>query len=742
MKKLTKVLILAVVFIMLFGTVFSSAAEPYDTYTYSIDGETLKSPPAFSAVDDFDAVDMRIKELDPAKGNFGSKLSDITTDNDGNIYISDSDNNRVVVLNKYYEAIHIISEYDYYGQTKSLKDPKGIFVSDPEIMADGSSYIYICHTGKNAKGEEIGEVVIFDRNFEYVDTIVKPASNILKEQSFKPHAVAVDKYGRMFIVSLTADEGAIVLSASGEFTGFIGVQKVTMTLLEQIWSKFMSTDARKKQELKLANPYNNIAVDDEGFVYVTTYSTKVDDLKKQFSAIKSKSAASSPVKKLNAQGDEIMKRNGFFDPGGEVVINIADLSTIVDVVVGAEGTWTILDTNPSSNTAKQKGRFFTYDQSGNLLFAFGASGDQLGQGSTLAGITYHVFENEGKGTETTRFIAMDARGNITVYEPTDYYYAIIDALKAESGNNHAEARVAWENVLSFNNNFDLAYIGIGKALYNQGDYEGAMEYLEKSYETKIWSKASAAAGDQIMKVWLFPVIIAIIAVVVLFFKFLGYAKKRNKETSIKVGPRSFVEELLFAFHLVFHPFDGFWDLKHEKRGSVRAGTVILVLTGLSLFYQSIGRGYPFNPRGETLNIFLIFGILALVFFLFCISNWCLTTLFEGEGSFKDIYIAATYSLAPLPLFLIISTIMTNVLNIEAESIVSLISAIGYIWVGILLFFGMMVTHDYSMGKNFITILGTILAMLIIAFISVLFISLVAKIIGFVVAIFAEVGNRM
>ena len=106
MKKLTKVLILAVVFIMLFGTVFSSAAEPYDTYTYSIDGETLKSPPAFSAVDEFDAIDMKIKELDPANGNLGNKLSDITTDNEGNIYISDSDNNRVVVLNKYYEAIH------------------------------------------------------------------------------------------------------------------------------------------------------------------------------------------------------------------------------------------------------------------------------------------------------------------------------------------------------------------------------------------------------------------------------------------------------------------------------------------------------------------------------------------------------------------------------------------------------------------------------------------------------------
>ncbi len=742
MKKLTKVLILAVVLIMIFGTVFSSAAEPYDTYTYSIDGETLKSPPAYSAVDDFDAVDMKIKELDPNNGGFGGTLTDITTDNNGNVYISDSTKNRVIVLDKHYEAIHIISSYvNEIGQAKTLENPKGIFVSDPRITADKSSEIYICNTGTDATGKKIGEVVVFDRNYNYKRTITKPESVILTEEAFKPHAVAVDKYGRIFIVSQSAYQGVIVLSSDGEFTGFIGVQEVSVDLLDMIWRKFMSQEVRETQLLLLANPYNNIAVDDDGFVYVTTTMTSSDEMKKQFSSIKSKNAANSPVKKLNAQGKEIMNRNGFFDPGGEVVLSSEDVSTIIDIGIGAQNTWTILDTNTDSNSPKQKGRFFTYDQSGNLLFAFGASGDQLGQGSNLSAMTYHVVE-DSDGNEIHRLISMAANGTITVYEPTDYYYAIIDAIEAESSNNHAKARVAWENVLSYNNNFDLAYIGIGKALYNQGDHEGAMEYLEKSYETDIWSKASGAAGKQMMKVWLFPIIIIVIAVVVLFFKFLGYAKKINKETSLKVGRKSFVEELLYSFHLVFHPFDGFWDLKHEKRGSVRAGTVILAFTGLSLFYQSVGRGYPFNPRGESLNIFVIFLILAVVFFLFCVSNWCLTTLFEGEGSFKDIYIAATYSMAPVPLFLIISTIMTNVLTIEAQSIISLITVIGYIWMGILLFFGMMVTHDYSMKKNFITILGTILAMLIISFIAVLFFSLVAKMIGFVVSIFTEIANRM
>ena len=135
-------------------------------------------------------------------------------------------------------------------------------------------------------------------------------------------------------------------------------------------------------------------------------------------------------------------------------------------------------------------------------------------------------------------------------------------------------------------------------------------------------------------------------------------------------------------------------------------------------------------------------LVGLPFMLWCIANWCLTTLFDGEGSFRDIYIASGYALAPLPFFIFISTVLTNVLTVEEGSIVTLLVAIGYVWVGLLLYFGVMVTHDYSLKKNFVTVLGTILAMLIILFIAILFFSLVAKMITFVTAIFSEIGNRM
>ncbi|MBR6602777.1 MAG: YIP1 family protein [Clostridia bacterium] len=120
----------------------------------------------------------------------------------------------------------------------------------------------------------------------------------------------------------------------------------------------------------------------------------------------------------------------------------------------------------------------------------------------------------------------------------------------------------------------------------------------------------------------------------------------------------------------------------------------------------------------------------------------MTTLFEGEGSFKDIFIACSYSLAPVPLLIIPSTIFSNVITASETAIVSLLVTVGYLWLGLLLFFGMMVTHDYSLGKNVLTSLGTIVAMAFIMFLAILFTTLLGKVVSFVTNIIDEISYRI
>ena len=400
MKKLSKILILSLAFVLLFGVVYSSAYVAYDTYTYSISGKQMLSPTAYSTNNAITSVDMGLLNKDKFANPIAlNGASDIVTDDLGNVYIADVGNNRIVVLNKYYKVTNIIdSYYDDAGQEVKFNKPNGLFITDASKTADGSSYIYVCDT-------ENKSIVVFDREYNYVRTITPSPSPLLDVTRFKPVAVAVDIYGRIFVVADQTEEGVIVLSNAGEFTGYIGAQKVSYSIIDIIWRKFQSKEQLAQQSRNIPSVYNNLTVDDDGFVYAT--SDKVNE-SEQFKAIKSKASDYSPVKKLNSTGHEIMKRNGFFDPGGEVDVFYAkDVSKISDVALGPEGMWTILD--------YKRSKLFTYDQQGNLLFAFG-DGGEYGQGGELLGNGENLQSIAYQSIDGTSYLLVLNRTH-TVFKP-------------------------------------------------------------------------------------------------------------------------------------------------------------------------------------------------------------------------------------------------------------------------------------------------------------------------------------
>ena len=159
-----------------------------------------------------------------------------------------------------------------------------------------------------------------------------------------------------------------------------------------------------------------------------------------------------------------------------------------------------------------------------------------------------------------------------------------------------------------------------------------------------------------------------------------------------------------------------------------------------MFYQGIGGGYLYS-KGFSSALGTLLSILVPLM-LWVIANWCLTTLFEGEGTFKDVFVASCYALLPLPLIIIPTTAISNALTLDESALVSMFNGIAFAWVGLLIFFGMMVTHDYSLGKSFLTAIGTIVGMVFIMFFAVLFSTLLTKMISFIYGIVEEIQYRI
>lgn len=688
-----------------------SAATPYATYTYSAQGQVLTSPAAYVPDTVVDAAYMGINgTIDDPR--------DLFVGPDERVYIVDAASASVKVLDRYYKHLFTISSFtNEHGVPDTFLNPSGVFVNDKNI--------YVCDTDNN-------RIVMFDTEGNYVKIIGKPESNLFEEGSiYKPVACAVDDYGRIFVVSSTTYQGIIVLNDNGDFFGFIGAQKVAISALEIIWRNIQTEEQRAQSEEYVSTEFNNITIDKDNFIYVTTSSIAESD---QQNAINSKSKASdyAPVKKLNASGADVMKRNGFYPPSGEVRITnvstatITGASKIIDAAVGPEGTWSIID--------EKRSKVFTYDDNGNLLFTFGDKGTQTGNIDSIEAIAY----------QGSKILILDkTNDNIITFRRTEYGDLLLTALEHDNNRLYDATIDDWTEILKRNNNFDAAYIQIGKALYRQGEYEEAMEYYKSAYETENYSEAYKEVRKQWANsfFWMIPIVIVVVCIVIA--KFFGFAAKVNKRTALKVGRKSLKEELLYAFHVIFHPFDGFWDLKHEKRGSVRSAFVILLITIIVYFYNSIGQGYIFNPRPSTaMNIMGAISAVLAPLLLWVVANWCLTTLFEGEGSMSDIFTACCYCLTPLPLLVLPVTIASNFLTANEGGLISMLSSFAYIWLGILLVFAMQVTHDYSVGKNLVTCVATIVGMAFIMFLGVLFSSLMAKIVSFVTNIVEEIAYRL
>ena len=741
MKKLTSIICLVFAFIMALSLPVS-ASSPYQTYTYSISGTALRSPDAYSPAKEIDSEYMGLLDETVLKKIYGDKyssskkmaisdFSDIQVDEDKNIYIADAKNNRIIVLDSYYKLKFIIDEFtNENGVPDKFKNPQGVFVTQDSHSGGKvtTGRIFICDT-------ENSRIVTFDRKTgEFLNIIKQPESQLFGTDSkYWPVALAVDKYNRMYVVSSTTTDGVIVMTDEGDFTGFIGAQKVVISLWDRIWRYFQTEEQREKTDEVIPTTFNNIALSGE-FIYATISNDKYTSQVQSDIANKDKSGDYAPVKLLNAAGDEIMRRNGFYPPVGEIdyrAMKVSDkisgISVITDVAVGPEETWSIIDRNRS--------KVFTYDYEGNLLFAFGDQGDQLGN-ITLGALNGVVYQG------TNMLLVDNTAKSFTVFQRTEYGNIIIDAIRNQNERRYDRAIEDWTEILKRNSNFDAAYVGIGQSLYKLGQYDEAIEYYKSAYDTANYSTAFVEIRKLTVEqyfIWIPIVVIALCVAVVLISKKVTKINIRAATSGEKI---TFGKELLYGFHILTHPFDGFWDLKHEKRGSVRAGLVFVAVTVVTFFYQAIGQGYLFNPRGAYSTIFTQLVSVVVPLLLFITANWCLTTLFEGEGSFKDVFVAVSYSLVPVPLLIIPATIMSNMVAINEKSFVNLLVSLAFVWAGFLIFFGTMVTHDYSLGKNVITVIGTIVGMVFIMFVALLFTTLLGKMVGFVSNIITEISYRM
>lgn len=675
-KRITVVFLTALVLFSGLGSISALAETPYRTYTVDGYGYAQETQTAYLA---YETV---VKFGD----EFMKNPSDMYITDDGEIYVADTGNARILVGNEQGELLRTIGE-------GTLVTPKGVFVTEDK-------HIYVADRDAQAVFE-------FDADGTVLNTYTKPNSPLYGDSlSFLPMKLVVNDAGVMYIICESNTNGIVEISPTdgGTFLGYFGTNYASTDIRTIIYRAILTDAQRAKMVSNIPSTPGNLAIDQKGLIYTVTRGDGMDTLKR-----------------LNIAGTNLIEPDSYDQVPAAVAAGNHD-----NVYV-----------------ASQQGYIYEYNNEGELLYVFGG----LDDGTQRVGLSTMVTSIQ-VDTNDNIYILDSDKSQIQVYEPSEFTRLLHEALYLYSKGRYTESKEPLTKVLEMNSMFDYANKAMGRAYFQEENYEQALHYarLAKDYE------GYSDAFWEIRNQWLKHNIVAAILLIVAIFVIWKLIKYFDKKKNILAKPKAFWEErkknrvlsnLLYANYFMKHPIDGSYGIAREGRASFAAPSILLFLFTLEFVIDKYLCGFlQKTVREGRYEIFSDVGGILLVIVALTVCNYLVCTINEGEGTVKKIYTYFCYSLMPYILLTPLKFILSHVLTDNEQFLITLVQIVTFGWIAVLVVLAIKEVNNYTAGETFKIICLTIFTILILALLIFIVYVLWAQVFEFISAVFGEVVYRL
>lgn len=194
----------------------------------------------------------------------------------------------------------------------------------------------------------------------------------------------------------------------------------------------------------------------------------------------------------------------------------------------------------------------------------------------------------------------------------------------------------------------------------------------------------------------------------------------------------------FPRYVMGSPFKGFGEIKLEGQGKLYIGVILLLLYALVTVLRFYYTGFIANRNDpQELNILLTTATALAPILLFMVGNWSITTLMDGSGSMRDIFLVLTYSLYYVIPLQLIYIILSNVLVIDELAFANFFTSLGWVLFVIYAFIGIVTVHDFGLLRGLASVFLSFFSILIMLFIVMLLVSLTGEVIMFFRTIYRE-----
>ena len=606
----------------------------------------------------------------------------------GMLYVADTGNSRIV-------------EYDISKNTVVreigvgvLKSPTGVFVSpDGEIFA--ADY-----------GNE--KVYIFNKDGSLKLELGRPDNYLFSSQStYLPRNVVVSSNKTIYVVSEGSFEGLLMFSPDGVFQGFFGANPRDITTMERITELISTTVQRNRALTRKPKPITNIDIHND-----LVHTVTMTPFNSQFGM---DPAINNSFRRLNMAGTNILRTGDY---------RMMDEHNFIDLAVSKRGC---------IFGVTQSGIISEYDPHGELVFSIG------GKATSVERIGLFTVPSAIDVDDNDFIYVLDKeRGLIQVYYPTEFAKATHRAIEAFDAGDFTESMEIWTDLLKLNGMSKIAHNGYGKSLFSLGLYEDAMREFEFTYNREEYSKAFWEVRNKWITsniTWIAATVI-ILAVVLyalnlvdkktkVFSKFFNRFKRDKKD-----GGNRLWSDIKYIGKVLLHPIDSMYDLKVGKHGSVLSATIIYVIAYIVLIAFMLFSAFLFRYFNNLK--FLTVGYLLSLFFLpvalWVVGNYMISSINEGEGSFKNVFVCTAYAFAPMVILLPFVVALTYVCTFNDGFIISFSSNIIFAWTAIYFVLMVLEVHCFSFANMVKNILLTLFA-IIIAIVGFIIIYLMVKQVG-------------
>lgn len=615
-----------------------------------------------------------------------SAPNDLIVTPDGTLYIADTGNSRVVKGTAEGELTGIIGE-------GILKTPMGVCVTN-----DG--HLYVADRDLNAVAE-------FDENGVLLNTYGQPDNPLYGENlSFLPLKVAVNDAGIMYIVCESNTNGIVEISPleGGTFLGYFGTNYTTADIRTIVMRAIMTDAQKAKMAGNIPATPDNLCMDSRGLIYTVT-----------------RGDGAKTLKHLNIAGNNRIDGTEEMDAPAAVAAGNHDNVYVAD----------------------RQGFICEYSSDGDLIFVFGGQDDgtqRVGLSSMVTGLAVD---------SSDRLYTADSNtGLIQIYEPTEFTDLLHEALQLYSVGQYTESKAPLEKVLQMNSLFDLANKAMGRACYQEENYDEALRYARLAKDRNGYSDAFWEIRNSWLKQNLATVLIIIAGAVLLFFilrkldRRYRYTAKPG-ETLRRLGDMRYPSDLRYAFFYMRHPIDGSYGIAREGRANWAAPCTVLILFVLEMLINKYLCGFLQKTVPDGRYEFVTdVGAILLAAAAATVCNYLVCSINDGEGTLKGIFTYICYSLTPCVLLIPVCFLLSHVLTRNEQFLIILIRILMISWSAVILVIGIREVNNYTARETAKVILLTLFTVLILALIIFILYILWAQVIEFVSAVIGEVSYRV